>query len=64
MRREKITWDKIYKDFRTRHPNFAKKVLGFQPYDYGKIMLYFSEGEKMVYDFDTKKAVYVAKNSD
>lgn len=54
----KITWDKIYKDFRRRHPNLSKDVINWRPYDYATILMQCKDGSKILYDYDTKKASF------
>ena len=48
---KKITWDEVYKDFKSRHPNMRKEVVHWQPYDYATIVLYFADGSKGTYNF-------------
>lgn len=51
----KVTWNKIYKDFKTKHPKFAKQVLGFAPHSYATILLLFPNGVRKTYNYDTKE---------
>ena len=61
MRTAKITWDKIYKEFRKTHPEIAKEVLGFQPYDYATILVYLKDNKKISFNYDTKKVDFLPK---
>ena len=61
MRTAKITWDKIYKEFRKTHPTIAKEVLGFQPYDYATILVYLKDSKKLTFNYGTKKVDFMPK---
>ena len=47
----KVPWGKIYQDFRQRYPRLRKEVHMWEPYDYLKILIYFKDGSKLVYDY-------------
>ena len=51
---KKITWDQIYKDFKSRYRNLRKEVIGFRPHDYLAIVLYLKSGRKVTYSYETK----------
>ena len=51
----KITWSDVYDDFKRRHPSLSKIAPDFQPYNYATIKLYFIDGKRMTYNYDTKK---------
>ena len=53
MGKRKITWDDIYKDFKRTHPNRSEGVMGFRPYGFATILLYFPNGKRMLYNHDT-----------
>ena len=53
--KEKITWDKIFQDFKDKHKKFAKKVIHWQPYSYATIQIWLPDSKKILYNFDTKK---------
>lgn len=55
MGKRKTTWSDIYKDFKRTHPTRSKGVMGFKPYSFGTILLYFPNGKKMLYNHDTGK---------
>lgn len=61
MKKEKITWDVIYQDFKERHPRFKKTVLRYEPYDYATILLIFPDRVRMTYNYDTKEVVRLKK---
>ena len=48
---EKITWDDVYKDFKSRHPKLCKGVRDYRPYAYLQIIVYFTDGTQMIYDY-------------
>lgn len=56
---EKVTWDKMYKTFREKHPSLAKKCARFRPYNYGQILVYGQKSENYVYDYDTDEVTIV-----
>lgn len=51
LRQKKITWANIYKEFRKRFPNLAKKAIHYEPNDFMKIVIFMSDGTKMTYDY-------------
>ena len=59
MRKKKLTWDNIYKDFRKSHPSLAKEVYGFEPHSFATILLFFPERKRMLYNYDTKKVTEI-----
>lgn len=58
----KVTWGDIYKDFKFRHPNLSKDAVGYGPHGYATIVVWFEGGKKMLYNYDSKKAVFVVDN--
>lgn len=55
----KITWQDIYKEFRSGHPNLCKKIIGWQPNGYLSIIVSLDDGDKMAYDYLTKRCWFV-----
>lgn len=51
--RTKLTWRMIYTDFKRKHPRLSKMASCFCPYDYAEILVYFNDGSKMTYNYDT-----------
>ena len=51
----KVTWRKIYTDFKKRHPNLSKLSACYNPYDYAEIFIYLKDGTKLVYNYDTRR---------
>lgn len=49
-----VTWFDIYSDFKKAHPDLSSKAPDFQPYGYATIKLYFTDGQRMLYNYDTK----------
>lgn len=54
--REKMTFEDVYKLFRTRFPNLSKEVIHWRPYSFGTILVYLEDGRKMTYDVTTNIA--------
>ena len=55
MKSEKITWEKIYKDFKLWHPKICKLALGYEPYGYSEILIIFPDRVHIIYNYDTKE---------
>lgn len=55
MRQKKITWADIYKEFRKKFPNHAKKAIHYESNDFMKIVIFMSDGTKMTYDYLNKQ---------
>lgn len=51
----KRTFKMIYRDFRKKHPNLAKSVLYWHPYDLDEIALYLQDRSIMIYNDYTKR---------
>lgn len=58
--RNKITWLDIYNDFKARLPNLAKGAVRYQPNGYLSILIFFADGSRMVYDYLSEKASFLA----
>ena len=56
----KITWQRIYADFKSRHPNLSKMSACYSPYDYAEIFIYLKDGTKLVYNHDTRRVRFNA----
>ena len=65
---EKLTWKKIYADFKSRHPNLRKKVMYWCPHGYEMIQIYLDDGSKGTYNYYTKEFKFIRdrwiKNDD
>ena len=59
---KKILWEDIYKDFRSKFPNFRKEVLGFRPHDYLTIKLWVKGGRKATYNYATKECRFISSD--
>lgn len=46
----KITWDDLYTNFKSIYPNLGRQSLRFQPYGYMMILVYLTDGSRMIYD--------------
>lgn len=56
---KRITWSDIYKDFQQRYPRLSKIAVHYQPSDYLTILITFSDGLKMAYDYARSRGRYV-----
>ena len=52
----KITWDDLYTNFKSIYPNLGRQSLRFQPYGYMMILVYLTDGSRMIYDDLRKQA--------
>lgn len=57
-RPEKITWDKIYRDFRKKCSGLAQRTIYWMPRGYLEITLFLDDGSKMRYNFFDKIAKF------
>lgn len=57
--KRKVTWSDIFDDFKIRHPNLKSKAIHYQPHDYLTIVIWFSDGMKMEYDYFTHTGKFV-----
>lgn len=59
---KKITWGTIYNDFKALYPNLSKNVVDYRPYveRYMTIVIWFNDGSKMLYNYDTKRATLLS----
>lgn len=56
----KITWTVIFEDFVSRHPNLSKSVASWRSHDYATILIFLEDGLRVIYNYDTKRATFVA----
>ncbi len=54
---KKITWNKIREDFKINYPKYHKEVDYWRPHDFATIILYFKDGRKATYNYDTKRMI-------
>lgn len=52
---KKITWLDIYQDFKQRFPNLSKKAIDYHANGYMSILVYFTDGSQMIYDYMERK---------
>ncbi len=50
------SWREIYNNFKVIYPKLSKKSTYFCPHKYMSILIYFTDGTKMVYDDVRKQA--------
>lgn len=58
---KKVTWEMIFKDFKSRHPNLQKEVTYWRPRDYLTIELWMDDGSTMSYDYRTHRAEFATR---
>lgn len=51
----------MYDNFKSLYPNLSKSAIGYRPYGYSTIVVWFDDGSKMMYD-DVKKQGRWMKN--
>lgn len=47
---KKVTWEDLYKLFKTKFPRISKNAVFFRPYDYMTIKIWFDDGRLATYD--------------
>lgn len=60
-KRNILTWETIYQDFKKTNPRSARTVIGFQPYNYATILLMFPNRVRKTYNYDTKEITILRK---
>lgn len=58
--KRKVTWKEVYDNFKSVYPNLSKGAVNFRPYNYMSILVYFENGNKILYDDITKRAIIIA----
>ena len=53
------SWEALYENFKQLYPKLSKLSVYFRPYGYMSILIYFTDGMKVVYD-DLMKQAHVA----
>lgn len=48
----KLTWKRIYEDFKRRYPDFSKEAIYYEPYNYAEIKVWIKGGKKFIYNYD------------
>lgn len=57
---KKNVWSEMYKSFQSLYPKLTKKAIGYRPYGYMSILVYFSDGLRMVYNEIDRRAKFVS----
>ncbi|NBI91899.1 hypothetical protein D3Z45_15285 [Lachnospiraceae bacterium] len=57
--KKKNAWSEIYESFQSIYPNLKKGAVGYCPYDYMSILVYFPDGLRMVYNEAERRARFV-----
>lgn len=60
---EKVTWFDIYEDFKKNNPELVKDAPDFQPHSYATIKVFFIDGRRMTYNYDTKELVSICEKT-
>ncbi len=55
----KISWESLYKNFKSIYPRLSRSSVSFRPAGYMSISVYFEDGTRMIYD-DLKKRARIA----
>lgn len=50
--KRKTSWNDLIKDFKQRHPNLAKHIIRWRPYDVMQILVYIDDGKTILFDGD------------
>lgn len=56
---KKVKWKDVYEEFKRLYPNLSKRVMHYEPHSFATIQLFLSDGVRMLYDYDNKRAVIV-----
>ena len=57
--RKKLTWTKIYEQFKVSQSCYAGMVSYWRPYDFATIIVYLKDGRKITYNYDKDKVKFV-----
>lgn len=60
MRREEITFNDVYHNFKRRLPNLSKHVEYWRPDGYLSVRVFLTDGAQLVYKYLDKRPVFVA----
>lgn len=61
---KKVTWEMIYKDFRSRFPNLKNEVEYWKPHSYSTIELHIKDGRRLIYNYDEKIAKIISAGKE
>ena len=50
----KVTWEVIFQEFKSRYPKLSKSVSHWNPYDYAEILITLKDNTKLIYNYDEK----------
>ena len=50
----KITWEVIFQEFKSRYPKLSKSVSHWNPYNYAEILITLKDNTKLIYNYDEK----------
>lgn len=52
----RVSWNDLYENFKRLYPRLGRESVRFQPADYMTIVVYCSDGTKILYDDFKKRA--------
>ena len=58
--KRKVTWKDIFNNFKSAYPRLSKEARDYRPYNYMSIVIYLTDGTKVVYDDMAKRAKMLA----
>ena len=58
--KRKVTWKDIFNNFKSVNPRLSKEARDYRPYNYMSIVIYLTDGTKVVYDDMAKRAKMLA----
>lgn len=58
----RTSWEELYANFKKLYPRLSKSSVRFRPYGYMSILIFFTDGMKMVYDDLIKQAQVMVKD--
>lgn len=62
MSSNKIPWQKVFDDFKRRHPRLSKQVTYWCPHDYLTVLIYLNDGMKLTYSYLDHRATILGTN--
>lgn len=57
--KRRVGWSEVYENCQSLYPNLTRKALGYRPYDYMSILIYFPDGLRMIYSEVERRARFI-----
>lgn len=57
--RKKLTWTKIYEQFKVSQSCYADMISYWRPYDFATIIVHLKDGRKITYNYDKDEVKFV-----